>query len=269
MLRAATAATKAANEAKSSFLANVSHEIRTPLNAVIWLAHLLQRTPLSTEQAPYVQNILLSGKSLLGSVNDVLDLSVQDRGWRDGGWSAPLSACATSDRRGRRSSKSKPALGPVPGLPTSTKIIRGMLAAVDVEYFTPKAPLARKQTGNVKCSHTLVASTYELERDMSHDAIAALGSDFSNWAQLTEEYAKGLEALRRRELGASARMMEIAQLMGQYSAVVGQQGIPSIPVQHAAVRLPVQSSMNLFERAVHMLSSFELRTGRNDASLSY
>lgn len=104
---------------------------------------------------------------------------------------------------------------------------------------------------------------------MNHDATPALGSDFSDWAQLTEEYAKGLEALRRREPGAFARMMGIAQLMNQYSAVVGQQGIPPIPVQHAAVRLPVQSSMNWFERAVNMLSSFELRTGRNGASLSY
>lgn len=80
LLRAATAAAEAASEAKSAFLANMSHEIRTPLNAVIGLAHLLQRTLLSTEQAPYVQNILLSGKALLGIVNDVLDLSKIEAG---------------------------------------------------------------------------------------------------------------------------------------------------------------------------------------------
>lgn len=136
-------------------------------------------------------------------------------------------------------------------------------------YFTPKPPLSSKQSSNVKCSHTLVASTYKLERDMNHHAIPALGSDFSNWAELTEEYAKGLEALRRREPGASVRMMEIARLMGQYSTVVAQQGIPPIPVPHARARPPVRPSMNWLERAVHMLSSFELRTGRNGASLSY
>ena len=80
LLRAATVAAQAASEAKSGFLANMSHEIRTPLNAVIGLAHLLQRTPLSPEQAPYVQNIQLSGKSLLGIVNDVLDLSKIEAG---------------------------------------------------------------------------------------------------------------------------------------------------------------------------------------------
>ena len=104
---------------------------------------------------------------------------------------------------------------------------------------------------------------------MNQNATHALGSDFSDWAQLTEEYAKGLEALRRREAGASARMVEIARLMSQYSAVVGQPGIPPIAVERAPARLPVQSSMNWFERAVHILSSFELRTGRSDASLSY
>ena len=104
---------------------------------------------------------------------------------------------------------------------------------------------------------------------MNHDATPALGNEFSDWAQLTEEYAQGLEALRRRVPGASARMMEIAHLMSQYSAVVGQQGISSIPVRHAFGRLPVQPAMSWLERAVHMLSSIELRTGRHNTSLSY
>jgi PAS domain S-box-containing protein len=79
-MQRAVEAAQAASEAKSGFLANMSHEIRTPLNAVIGLAHLLQRTPLSAEQSPYVQNILLSGKALLGIVNDVLDLSKIEAG---------------------------------------------------------------------------------------------------------------------------------------------------------------------------------------------
>ena len=64
-----------ANRAKSQFLANMSHEIRTPMNAVIGLAYLLERTRLDKEQAATLAKIKIASKSLLSSINDVLDLS--------------------------------------------------------------------------------------------------------------------------------------------------------------------------------------------------
>ncbi|MGX9543065.1 response regulator [Shewanella sp. A22] len=66
---------KTANEAKSTFLANMSHEIRTPLNAVIGLTYLLKDEHLSSSQLDLVTKIQLAGRSLLGIVNDVLDIS--------------------------------------------------------------------------------------------------------------------------------------------------------------------------------------------------
>lgn len=75
ILRAAKQAAEAATLAKSSFLANTSHEIRTPLNAIIGLSHLLSEDRLSEHQLSLVKKIQLSGRSLLGIVNDVLDLS--------------------------------------------------------------------------------------------------------------------------------------------------------------------------------------------------
>jgi CheY-like chemotaxis protein len=66
--------------AKSAFLANTSHEIRTPLNAVINLAYLLEKTKLDTEQAGYAAKIKLAGRSLLGVINNVLDLSKIEAG---------------------------------------------------------------------------------------------------------------------------------------------------------------------------------------------
>ncbi|ENM5721461.1 CHASE domain-containing protein [Vibrio mimicus] len=64
-----------ATQAKSVFLANTSHEIRTPLNAILGLTHLLSDESLTESQHRLVDKIGISGKSLLGIVNDVLDLS--------------------------------------------------------------------------------------------------------------------------------------------------------------------------------------------------
>lgn len=74
-LKAAKQAAEAATLAKSNFLSNTSHEIRTPLNAIIGLSHLLSEEKLNEQQFSLVKKIQLSGRSLLGIVNDVLDLS--------------------------------------------------------------------------------------------------------------------------------------------------------------------------------------------------
>ncbi|KRB94218.1 PAS domain S-box protein [Noviherbaspirillum sp. Root189] len=69
--------------AKSIFLANMSHEIRTPMNAIIGMAHLALRTELDTRQRDYVEKIRTAGLSLLGIINDILDLSKIEAGKLD------------------------------------------------------------------------------------------------------------------------------------------------------------------------------------------
>ncbi|MDR1713218.1 MAG: transporter substrate-binding domain-containing protein [Coriobacteriales bacterium] len=74
-------ATEAASKAKSDFLSNMSHEMRTPINAVIGLSELTLTQDYSEEEArSNMEKIYSSGVTLLGLVNDILDLSKIESG---------------------------------------------------------------------------------------------------------------------------------------------------------------------------------------------
>lgn len=71
---------EAANRSKSLFLANMSHEIRTPLNGVLGMAQILEDELSSPRHLDMLATIRASGETLLGVLNDVLDMSKIEAG---------------------------------------------------------------------------------------------------------------------------------------------------------------------------------------------
>ncbi len=76
-----TTAAIAAAKAKSNFLPSMSHELRTPLNAVLGFAQVLEAdktTPLTETHKNFVDEILHSGRQLLGLIDSLLDFAQVD-----------------------------------------------------------------------------------------------------------------------------------------------------------------------------------------------
>ena len=76
-------AAQQANQAKSTFLANMSHDIRTPINAVLGMNEMIQRECSSENILGYSDKIRSAGNTLLGLINDILDFSKIEAGKLD------------------------------------------------------------------------------------------------------------------------------------------------------------------------------------------
>jgi PAS domain S-box-containing protein len=69
-----------ANTAKTSYIYRMSHEIRTPMTGIIGFADLLLDSSLSDDQTNKVRNLRQAATSLLGIINDILDISRVESG---------------------------------------------------------------------------------------------------------------------------------------------------------------------------------------------
>ncbi|OKS87091.1 hybrid sensor histidine kinase/response regulator [Mucilaginibacter polytrichastri] len=65
---------------KENFLANMSHELRTPVNGIIGLTDMLRKTEMNDQQMGMISLLETTSQSLLGVINDVLDISKIEAG---------------------------------------------------------------------------------------------------------------------------------------------------------------------------------------------
>ncbi|MFP4097907.1 MAG: PAS domain S-box protein [Alphaproteobacteria bacterium] len=76
-----------ASRAKSEFIANMSHELRTPLNSIIGFSDIMQKEVMGQlgqdVYKEYAADINRSGKGLLKTINEILDISKIEAGNRD------------------------------------------------------------------------------------------------------------------------------------------------------------------------------------------
>ena len=79
-LRAAKDAAEQLAKAKAQFLANMSHEIRTPMSGIIGFSELALLKEMPADIRDYLAKINSVSTSLLGILNDILDLSKLDAG---------------------------------------------------------------------------------------------------------------------------------------------------------------------------------------------
>ncbi len=80
-LQSAKAKAEESDKLKSAFLANVSHEIRTPMNGILGFLDLLRNAELSKRKREAYLNIInQSGNRLLGTINDIVEISKIESG---------------------------------------------------------------------------------------------------------------------------------------------------------------------------------------------
>jgi hypothetical protein len=80
---AARSRAESANIEKSQFIANVSHELRTPLNAIIGYSEMLKETAEEDgrgDDRADLEKVLSASRRLLGTVNELLDVSKIEAG---------------------------------------------------------------------------------------------------------------------------------------------------------------------------------------------
>ena len=68
------------NQARKRFFSSMSHEIRTPVNAIIGLNEMILREELSDEARENAEHIEVASRTLLQTINEIMDISRLETG---------------------------------------------------------------------------------------------------------------------------------------------------------------------------------------------
>lgn len=235
-LIAARDAARAANDAKSSFLATMSHEIRTPLNGILGMGTVLSKEDLSERQQGQVKVILQSGAILLSLLDDLLDISKIEAGklTLEGG-EVDLAEIVRSAEAG------------LTVLAAEKDVTVSCVISHDAEGFFRGDPVRVRQIVNNLCANALkftdegqitleVSSHDENLRLIVRDT--GIGIAASKVGELFQKFTQADPSITRKFGGTGlglAISQELARLMGGEITLESKEGVGST----FTVRLPL------------------------------
>jgi len=166
---------KSAKALRNEFLSNISHEVRTPMNAIMGMTELALSTDLTPKQRHYLERAREASGSLLGLLNDLLDLAkIHTHRLRLNPISFRLEECLSDvvakfrPRAGQKGLRFEFRLAPglpevLLGDPGRLRQVVGALLSNAVK-FTEKGGVSldlevREQDGGEVCFHGIVTDT--------------------------------------------------------------------------------------------------------------
>jgi signal transduction histidine kinase/CheY-like chemotaxis protein len=260
-LKTAARAARAADHAKSVFVANMSHEIRTPLNAVLGMAQVMEGDELQPRQRERLGLIREAGHTLLGVLNDVLDLSRIEAG-----------QLSIAEAPFELETLARGVLGGFDGQASAKGLALDLELRVD-GWWKGDAQRIRQIVSNLVSNavkfteggavRLVIETTAEGLRFAVEDTGSGIAPD--TLASLFARFAQADASITRRHGGTGlglAISRELAELMGGQLTATSRPGegscfVLEVPLARVAAEAPAQipAAPVLLERAVRILAA--------------
>lgn len=257
LLEAALLKAEKAAQAKQLFLANMSHEIRTPMNVIIGGLYLAIRDTSDAETKSLLQNSHQAAASLMGLINDILDLSKIETGHLTLSRSAVTLSDMLTEQRGLMALHAEQS-----GLTFNTSISPDADHTVLVDHqkltqiLTNLSSNATKYTleGGVSLEISLISATNDLGifRFLVRDT--GIGIDEATQAKLFEPFYQAEDARNKRFQGTGLGL-SISQSLA--SALGGRIEVDSVPSQGSVFWMDLE---------LPLLESHPVEASENDNS---